>query len=370
MASDQAGMQLNDQYRSAQPLSSVLATPGNPFSEIISSQHAILLIRLGGIGDAIRLLPTAVFLRESGFEGQLHAAVEPPVEQVFHCTSYFDEVHPLPLSKWNDDLPEITQHLTHLRSHWFDWVFDCHGILKSGVLSRLCRTQQRVGYHRDDSKELNYFFQDITISKLPQRLPRMLTYLQLVRPFLSKQAPALTTETLQPVFNSFGPVDPEIFSLAERNPILIHPTSSAGRYGARKDWGTTNFRIFISRILDETQQPICITWGPGERDVAESIAMPFPDQVLVSPPTTPITNLMHLIQHARLLVTIDSSPVHFADLLGTPQVIIFGVGKSRVNAPFFSSYRMVKLREDEQSTREISVDRVHRAFLDLETSVP
>jgi ADP-heptose:LPS heptosyltransferase len=366
MASPHAGMRTNDPYRTDESLSSVLAPPDHPVSDHISSDDAILLIRLGGIGDAIRLLPTAVFLRNTGFEGTLHAAVEPPVDQVFNCTSYFDDVHAISLNAWGTNLTDILNQIDRVRSHPFDWIFDCHGILKSGVLSRLCRARRRVGYHPDNSKELNALFQDVTISKLPDRLPRLLKYLQLVRPFLGTHS--LDNDALKPMFDGFGSIDPEIFSIAERKPIVIHPTSSSGRYGARKDWGTTNFRIFISRIIQDTGQPICITWGPGERDVAEEIAKPFPDRVMVSPPTQPITNLMHLIQHAQMLVTIDSSPVHFADLLATPQVIIFGVGKSRVNGPFFSPYRMTELRDDEQKTSDISVDRVHRAFIDLQES--
>jgi ADP-heptose:LPS heptosyltransferase len=31
-----------------------------------------------------------------------------------------------------------------------------------------------------------------------------------------------------------------------------------------------------------------------------------------------------LLEHARLLVTVDSAPTHLASALGTPQVILFG----------------------------------------------
>jgi len=37
-----------------------------------------------------------------------------------------------------------------------------------------------------------------------------------------------------------------------------------------------------------------------------------------------LLSLAALIQHARLLLTIDSAPMHLASALGTPQVVLFG----------------------------------------------
>ncbi len=354
---------INDAYRTHERLNSVLPVVRNNSSDTVSRKDSILLIRLGGIGDAIRLLPTAAFLLNRGHKGPLHCAVEPPVETVLACTDYFDRIHAIPLHDWPSHLPNIFQRIDDIRNTWFDWIFDCHGILKSGVLARLCRTRRRVGYHPSNVKEFNYIWQDMTINRLPRDLPRLLKYLQLVRSFMKPDS--LKKTDLTPVFQAVSPVSTSIRNLSAKNPILIHPTSSKSRYGSRKDWGKDNFKSLVSRIIDDTNRPVRITWGPGERTTANQIAGPFSNQVQPSPSTSPMTNLIHLIKNASLLVTIDSSPLHIADLVGTPSVVIFGVGKVKVNAPFFSDYRLCSLQENEHKTHDIPVNRVYQAYSDL-----
>ncbi len=366
MNSDQR-LVLDTPYRSVNRLETALGDVTCPLNEMISSNDRVLLIRLGGIGDAIRLLPSTAFLRNNGFDGVLHCAVEPPANQIMECTDYVDQIHSIPLKDWRTRLTDILTRIDNARNTVYDWVFDCHGILKSGVLSRLIRARHRIGYHSSNAKEANSVFMDHTISTLPADLPRLLTYLQLIRPFLPDCS--LDKSNLTPVFSQIRPVRSDIREIANRHPILIHPSSSAGRYGTKKDWGTENFRCLIRQILSDSTREILITWGPGEHTTAYQIAESFPEQVQVAPETNPITNLAFLIQKSRMLITIDSSPAHFADLLGTPVVTIFGVGKTRVNAPFFAPYRMATREQGEEHTSDIPVDRVYQAYQELQKEI-
>lgn len=351
-------------YRVQDDLGAILDDWTEPGEPVLKPDDRVLFVRLSAIGDVIRAVPAIQYLRTNGFTGELHWATHPPCDSLLRHWPGLDEIHTITREDWWLHPQRFYRELSELGEKSFDWVFDFHGLLKSGVVVWSADSPRKVGFHSSDAREGNHLFQTDTIPPLPENSPRILNYLALLRPWtkeFSIQREKLTSPDL-PRDN----LQDDINDLMKQEPILIHPRTSHGRYGELKEWGVDNFRTLIEDIVSETvDTPIRITWGPGERDTAEAVAAPFAGRVQPAPETPDLLHLCHLIDSSRFLVSGDTAPCHIADILRTPLVALFGGSNYFVSGPFFTNYRLITRREDEGETSEIPVKRVCKAVKDL-----
>ncbi len=349
-------------YRVVENYDEHLEKPTVDIKESISPCDSVLLIRLSAIGDAVRVLPVVSFLRSNGFTGKLGFAVQSPIDQLLNLWDGIDRVHDLD----RDHLPfhpiQYIQSVRKLVKEEYEWVFDLHGLIKSGLVTMFSGGRRRVGWHSQNSKEMNHFFQQCTVSPMAEGLPRILKYVQLVRSCTSGYQ--FTRENLTDLDLTFTEISREVQRLARNHPILVHPATSHSRYGNQKEWGGEKFRSLLARLRTESVRPIRLTWGPGEYDQAQDIARDFGERVTPTCETN-LRELAYLIQEAQLLISGDTGPCHLADVLGTPLVALFGGSDYQISGPLLTNYRLITAREDEHQTKDIPVNRVYNAVLDL-----
>ena len=341
-------------YRVVKRFSQHLDPPSIDDVKTLDKEDSILLIRLSAIGDAVR---------SNGFEGTIGIAVQSPIDQILNLWDEIDRVHTIN----REHLPlhpiKFIRHLKPVRDVQYDWVIDAHGLIKSGLVSRFSGGNLRIGFDSRNSKEYNHLFQDATIDLLPEGLPRILKYLQLVRSFTPNFQ--FERKNLIPTSPAHPSHRPELTSLKRPAPILVQPRTSHERYGEQKEWGVSNYVTLINRLRDKRDLPgILITWGPGERETADEIASSFDEGVQLAPKTN-LAELTYLIEHARLMISPDTATAHLADILGTPLVAIYGGSDYYVNGPMLTDYRLITPRTNETTTRKIPVTRVLPACLDL-----
>src|SRR5437763_762757 len=104
--------------------------------------------------------------------------------------------------------------------------------------------------------------------------------------------------------------------------VCFHPGSAR----AEKFWEANRWAEVIDGCADETGMACVLTGGRSWIEQAQIAA------IKTSAKTNPIdlsgkTNLLilaALVRKARLLVTVDSAPMHFAAAWDTPQVVLFG----------------------------------------------
>lgn len=324
----------------------------------------VLLVRLSAIGDVVRALPVVSYLRSGGFGGSLGWAVQPPCDELLRAWPGVDRVHRLDRERWWAHPVRLTRQLRAVRAGGYDWCFDLHGLLKSAAVSLASGADRRVGFHANNAKEFNHRLQTTTIQPLPDELPRILKYLQVVRAFFPSEE--IKRSRLRPDPPDFEPSTEALRRAARTRPILVHPRTSHDRYGRRKEWGVENFRSLIERLREtHPKHDVLVTWGPDERPTARRIAEGFPDAVRVAPRTGTLTDLCYLIEQASLVVSGDTAPCHLSDVLGTPLVALFGGSDHRVSGPLLTDYRLITTRGGESETEDIPVERVLRAVRDL-----
>ena len=137
------------------------------------------MVRLGALGDVVRTLPAFRALR-AGYPGaHITWLVERKAAGALAGQPGLDEVLVFPreelsarLRAW--DLPGLWRRArsvrASLRARRFDLVLDFHGILKSGLLSRMTGAPVRVGYAPPHGRELAWLFANLRVRLDPMRL--------------------------------------------------------------------------------------------------------------------------------------------------------------------------------------------------------
>ena len=104
--------------------------------------------------------------------------------------------------------------------------------------------------------------------------------------------------------------------------VLVHPGSAR----AEKFWEPERWAEVIDHTVRELQLPCVLTGASSGVEQAHITAIKSRarSRIVDLSGRTDLLTLAALVQRARLLVAVDSAPMHFAAAFGTPQIALFG----------------------------------------------
>lgn len=300
-----------------------------------SDVKRVLVIRLSALGDVIHSLPALSALRSLYPNAEIDWLVEPLSAPVLQGHPDITRLHQIPRKEWKRRLrrptqwwclfSEIAKHVAKLRRRRYNVVIDFQGNMRSAIALFLAGGRYRVSCHRRDAREfLATLVPCRRVAKTPHRVNKVEKNLLVARQlgFEGDRPPGVMT--LRPADSKWA--ERYLKSLPERGPVVvIHPVVS--RFGAIKQWPVAHFRSLIER-LRELHARVVITWGPGEKEIADSI---HPAHVLDE--AIDLKRLGALIREADLVVVADTGALPMAALLGTPTVGLFGPKDAKIYAP-------------------------------------
>ncbi|HMH44674.1 MAG TPA: glycosyltransferase family 9 protein, partial [Pyrinomonadaceae bacterium] len=102
--------------------------------------------------------------------------------------------------------------------------------------------------------------------------------------------------------------------------VVLHPGS------ARKEklWEAARWAQVIKRFVRNNDLDLILTSGASKHEQTHIAAIKNETKIIDLSGKTDLLTLAALIGEARLLVTVDSAPMHLAAATHTPQVILFG----------------------------------------------
>src|SRR5579863_8365869 len=110
---------------------------------------AVLVVRLGAMGDILHALPAAASLKLSFPDRKLTWVVEQLWTPLLHGNPYIDRVVSFERkrsSTWNAARRE-------LREWQYDLAVDFQGLIKSAVVARLAKPERIFGFAREEVRE-------------------------------------------------------------------------------------------------------------------------------------------------------------------------------------------------------------------------
>jgi len=302
-------------------------------------------VRTSALGDVVHVLPSLAALRELFPAARIAWLVEPLGGQLLAGHPWIDRLFVFDRPRWKRawrqpaDWPRLLGDFCRLvqaiRAERFDLVVDFQCNVRSGLTVLLSGGRRRLGFSRGDSPEWGGWL--FTNQKAPRSLPglhKAEKNLGLVRALGWRGSSARTFLPIPAGDDAWA--REVVAGLPGTGPVVaFHPAVS--RFGEIKRWPIDRFRSLIDLARAEWDARTVITWGPGEREMAEAIGRPQ-----VSPPIESPLRLGALLARSDALVAADTGALHIAAALGTPTVGIYGPKDERVYGPYSRAVRIVK----------------------------
>lgn len=191
----------------------------------------------------------------------------------------------------------------------------------SSLICTLSAATNRLGFYKSDKDYRSGLYTHLMVYNI--KAPLMEIYLQMGRILPDLQAisklekPVYEIEATQNMWRALG---------SEGAPLLVvNPNASDLRLERR--WTPEGFRGLIERLLlNYPKHFIVLTGSPAETDYAAEIAKPFAGEsrVINSAGKLKLNGLLALIDHADVVITNDTGPLHLALAFRKPVTGLFG----------------------------------------------
>ncbi|MSO35732.1 MAG: lipopolysaccharide heptosyltransferase I [Acidobacteria bacterium] len=296
--------------------------------------NRILIVRMSALGDIVHALPVLAALRRAWPAARVDWIVDEAYAPILSLAEGLHKrvVVRAETSYQTGDAISFggaTGYLgavRHLRAQRYDVALDLQGLLKSAVWARLSGAARVIGFDRAHLREpLAAAFYSETV--VPLEAPHV----------IQKNLSILTALNLPP-----GAVELPLHPVAGAAAIAaITAAGGSGHYmvlnpGAawpNKRWPAERFGALAAQLRARTGRPSLVTWGPGERALAEQVAGASDGAAAPAPPTA-IADLAVIVRDAALVVSGDTGPLHIAAAMGTPLVGLYGPTWPERNGPW------------------------------------
>jgi len=269
----------------------------------------ILIVKTSALGDIVH----AFSVLESMKHHDITWVVEEPFRELVDAHPYVDHTLTISTKRWRKNLferrNEVIAFVRELQKETYDIVYDLQGNTKSGLITFFARGDQKVGFGRKTVPEWpNLLFTNVKINP-PPGLNIREDYLHLTDSKMPRGGIVLESDFPLPKI-------PE-------GCIMVCPGSN---------WPNKQLSVdTLVEFLKRYDAPFVLTWGTDEeKQLANEIEKEIDATVL---DRLPIPALQNLMKQVKLVVAMDSLPLHLAALAGTPTFSFFGPSNAKKYAP-------------------------------------
>lgn len=121
--------------------------------------------------------------------------------------------------------------------------------------------------------------------------------------------------------------------------LLLNPWTSA----RSRNYPTDRFALAARRVAEETGWPVVVSGTEADRERGRALLGLLGDRGVDLIGSTDLAGLAALVEGANLLLTSNTSTMHIADALGTPEVVLFaGTELEEQWRPRDTPYRLLR----------------------------
>jgi heptosyltransferase I len=302
----------------------------------------ILIVRLSALGDIVHALPVLAAIKKAMPDAQVDWLVEENYASILSIASGLRRRIIVRASRSFDTPDAISfggllgyKHAaSYLWNQGYDVALDLQGLIKSAMWARISFATRIVGFDAPNLREPQAaFLYSETVTPSGQQGNGPTGQQHVIHKNLSILA-ALQVKSsavdmpLEPVAGAETTAAIEAAG-GRRGYIVLNP----GAAWPNKRWPPERFGALAAALRDRTGMRSLITWGPSERDLADTIVAASSSAASAAPATS-VSDLGVLMRDAALVVSGDTGPLHIAAAMGTPLVGLYGPTWPERNGPW------------------------------------
>lgn len=269
----------------------------------------ILLIRPGGIGDAVLLIPAIKTLKAKFPKAIIHVLCEKRNSGIFELVKEIDRIF---LYDKDLDIFKCLKYRYNVLIDTEQW----HRL--SAVFGYLTRAEIRIGFDTNERRRLFTY-----IIPYSHEDYEVYSFFHLIEPLIGEIPPFDPNEPFIEVLEDLYPLD-----LKKINKIIaIFPGATVNE----RRWGSKKFGE-VAKILSERGFKVLVLGSKKELEDAEEICS-YSSEVINLAGKTSLPQIASILKRCNLLICADTGLLHIAYAVGTPTVSLFGSGIEKKWAP-------------------------------------
>ncbi|OAG27332.1 lipopolysaccharide heptosyltransferase I [Thermodesulfatator autotrophicus] len=286
----------------------------------------VLIVKLSSLGDIIHALPVLSALKNNG--AQIDWIVEEEFSSLLQGHPYIDRLLVWPRKRVLQKIRQKNLNaivlwkdlLQQLRAKDYDVVIDLQGLLKSGILVSLARGRCKIGFanHREGST----FFYNFKLPPYDPDEHAVLRYLKVLNYM------GLSAKEIEFPLPPLPPLEDlrKRFGLPKKYAVLIPCTRWPTKYWTRDGWKK------LSQFLEKQGFLPVFVGSSKDKDYVKSLLNGNPGLSLCG--KTDLKELASVLKGARLVISVDTGPLHLAAASGPPVIALFGPTAPWRTGPF------------------------------------
>ncbi|MBW2412373.1 MAG: glycosyltransferase family 9 protein [Deltaproteobacteria bacterium] len=308
-----------------------------------STTPSILIVLMGSLGDVARGLGIVAHLKAACPDCRITWLVEPKCADLVGLHPGIDHVIVFRRA-WS--FKALWDLFRQLRQCHFDITLDLQRHFKSGFFSMLSHSKQRIGFHRKNSKEFNWLFNNAHIEYGNSELSKLDHYFRFTQ-HLGLDAPARIN-----FGTSYWDARKHLpGALMDLNDPLI--SIVLGSRWESKNWHTPGYIHLIQQILANEnlglpkEARVAMIGDATQAAAAREISDHIKNKALIDlAGRTSLLELAAVLKSSTAVVGPDSGPGHLAAAMGTAYISLFGPTSPERTAPHGCEHLVVQTQLD------------------------
>ena len=289
--------------------------------------RAILIVRLGALGDIVHALPVAAALRARFGDARIDWVVDERHRELLELVPVVDRRIVL-----RTQSASLRRRVTELRRtlsrESYDVALDVQGLLKSAVVARLSGARRILGFRPPHLRErLARVFYTETCD--PGDTAHVIEKNLTLAASLGADVSSIRFPLTVPASSALDAVRQRHSAAGDTPFAVLNP----GAAWPNKRWPADRFGAVADRLRAERGLRSVVTWGPGDAALAAVVVDGSRGAAELAPPTS-IADLAAIVRAAVVMVSGDTGPVHLAAAVGTPVVGLYGPTDPARNGPW------------------------------------
>lgn len=297
-------------------------------------KNKILAIQFKYLGDAVFISPALIALKAQFPDSEIHVLVAQEVAPLFECSSLLTKVWALPRTRGKARLAESWPFVKALRHENFDRSVDFSGNDRGAILSFLVGAKIRLSSTEGKPSLLQRFAYTQTVSTTTLPASWVNRHLQMLTTAWQTALP-MAPKMLISANHSLANIAQDIL---QGHTIICH----LGTSQQKKEWPVQRWKE-LYQLAYNAGYKLAFSAGSNEREQNLLVELKrLEPEIFALPPLKDLALYLAILNQAKLIISGDTGPLHFASGLGVKVIGLFGTADSVIHAaPIYTTNELV-----------------------------